>query len=572
MPIYRKQKTLLDILEKEGFLSKKQTEELSEELSRKGRKKGELNKILVQKYGLSEENIARCLAKQFDCPYYDLKKHKGKPEPELLTKIPRSLAKRYLALPLKIENNELTVAMADPSNILALDELAIRTGMKIRKVISTSPDILEAIAAFYLGKSEVDIGEVMEEIDARYLRVEKIEIEDQDVTEESAPIVKLVNSLITEAKKRGASDVHIEPTETEMIVRYRIDGILHDAYNVPKHAQNALISRVKIMTDLDIAEHRRPQDGRIKFKKYANLDIDLRVGVSPMIYGEKIVMRILDRAASIIDLDRMGFSDDNLKRYLAMIHKPYGMILHVGPTGSGKTTTLYSALNEINSREVNIHTAEDPVEYTLSGINQLPVRPNIGVTFASALRSFLRQDPDIIMVGEIRDFETAQIAVEAALTGHLVFSTLHTNDAAGTVVRLLDMGIEPFLVASSILCVVAQRLVRRICEHCKVSYTITKGELANLGLMINEDKMELCKGKGCPDCDGTGYKGRLGIHEVLTMNEGLKGLILKRASSDEIKKEAMKSGMKNLYEDALIKMASGITTPQEIMRVTMETI
>lgn len=571
MPIYRKQKTILDILEKEGFLSKKQIEELSGELSRK-RKKGELNKTLVQRYGLSRENIARCLAKQFDCPYYDLKKYKGKPEPELLEKIPRSLAKRYLTIPLKIENNQLTVAMADPSNILALDELAIRTGMKIQKVISVSSDILEAIEVFYLGKSEVDIGEVMEEVDARYLRVEKIEIKDQDVTEESAPIVKLVNSLITEAKKRGASDVHIEPTETGMIVRYRIDGILHDAYNVPKHAQNALISRVKIMTDLDIAERRRPQDGRIKFKKFGNLDIDLRVGVSPMLYGEKIVMRILDRTASIIDLEHMGFSDDNLKRYREMIRKPYGMILHVGPTGSGKTTTLYSALNEINSREVNIHTAEDPVEYTLPGINQLPIRANIGVTFANALRSFLRQDPDIIMIGEIRDFETAQIAVEAALTGHLVFSTLHTNDSAGTVVRLLDMGIEPFLVASSVLCVVAQRLVRRICEHCKISYTMTKEELATLGLTINDDKMELYKGKGCPDCDGTGYKGRLGIHEVLTMNERIKTLILKRTPSDEIKRDSMESGMKSLYEDALAKMTSGITTPQEVMRVTMEAV
>ncbi|MCK4244920.1 MAG: Flp pilus assembly complex ATPase component TadA [Candidatus Omnitrophica bacterium] len=572
MALYQKQKTLTDILEEEGLLNKKQIEELTEETLRKKRKKGELFKTLVQKYGLKEEDLAYSLAKQFGCPYFDLKKHKEKPEAELLKKIPKSWAKRHLALPLKVENNELTITMADPTNILVLDELAVRTGMKIQKVVSTSSDILEAIETFYLGKSAVDIGEVMEEIDARYLQVEKIEIEDKDVTEESAPIVKLVNSFIAEARKRGASDVHIEPTETGMIVRYRIDGILKDIYNIPKHAQNALISRVKIMTDLDIAEHRRPQDGRINFKKYGNLDIDLRVGISPMLYGEKIVMRILDKAVSIMNLDRMGFSQDNLERYRAMIHKPYGMILHVGPTGSGKTTTLYSALSEINSRDVNIQTAEDPVEYTLSGINQLQVRSNIGVTFASALRSFLRQDPDIIMVGEIRDFETAQIAVEAALTGHLVFSTLHTNDAAGTVVRLLDMGIEPFLAASSILCVVAQRLVRRICESCKVSYLATKEELAGLGLTIKEDKIKLYKGKGCPDCDGTGYKGRLGIHEVLTMNEELKNLILKRASSDEIKEEAMRSGMKSLYEDALVKMASGITTPQEVMRVTMEAV
>jgi len=326
------------------------------------------------------------------------------------------------------------------------------------------------------------------------------------------------------------------------------------------------------MTDLDIAEHRRPQDGRIQFKKYSNVDIDLRVGISPMIYGEKIVMRILDKTAAIISLDRMGFSENNLARYRAMIHKPYGMVLHVGPTGSGKTTTLYSALNEINSREVNIQTAEDPVEYTLSGINQLPVRSDIGVTFANALRSFLRQDPDIIMVGEIRDFETAQIAVEAALTGHLVFSTLHTNDAVGTVVRLMDMGIEPFLVASSLLCIVAQRLVRRICEHCKNSYTATKEELASLGLSIAEDKMKFYKGKGCPECDGTGYKGRLGIHEVLTMNEELKNLIAKRASNKQITEEAIKSGMKTIYEDGLAKISSGITTPQEVLRVTMETV
>ncbi|HCG77310.1 MAG: type II secretion system protein GspE [bacterium (Candidatus Ratteibacteria) CG_4_10_14_3_um_filter_41_18] len=571
MALYQKQKTFADILEEEGLLNKKQIQEISGEIFQK-KKKGELFKILAQKYGLNEENVARCLAKEFNCPYYDLKKYKEKPEAELLRKIPKSFAKRHLILPLKIENNELTVAMADPSNILALDELAVKTGVKIRKVVSTSSNILEIIETFYSGKGEINIGEVMDEIDARYLRVEKIEIKDQDVTEESAPIVKLVNSVISEAKKRGASDIHVEATETGMIVRYRIDGILHDAYNVPKHAQNALISRIKIMTDLDIAEHRRPQDGRIQFKKYGNVDIDLRVGISPMIYGEKIVMRILDKTAAIISLDRMGFSENNLARYRAMIHKPYGMVLHVGPTGSGKTTTLYSALNEINSREVNIQTAEDPVEYTLSGINQLPVRSDIGVTFANALRSFLRQDPDIIMVGEIRDFETAQIAVEAALTGHLVFSTLHTNDAVGTVVRLMDMGIEPFLVASSLLCIVAQRLVRRICEHCKNSYTATKEELASLGLSIAEDKMKFYKGKGCPECDGTGYKGRLGIHEVLTMNEELKNLIAKRASNKQITEEAIKSGMKTIYEDGLAKISSGITTPQEVLRVTMETV
>jgi len=571
MALYQKQKTFAHILEEEGLLNKKQIQEISGEIFQK-KKKGELFKILAQKYGLNEENVARCLAKEFNCPYYDLKKYKEKPEAELLRKIPKSFAKRHLILPLKIENNELTVAMADPSNILALDELAVKTGVKIRKVVSTSSNILEIIETFYSGKGEINIGEVMDEIDARYLRVEKIEIKDQDVTEESAPIVKLVNSVISEAKKRGASDIHVEATETGMIVRYRIDGILHDAYNVPKHAQNALISRIKIMTDLDIAEHRRPQDGRIQFKKYGNVDIDLRVGISPMIYGEKIVMRILDKTAAIISLDRMGFSENNLARYRAMIHKPYGMVLHVGPTGSGKTTTLYSALNEINSREVNIQTAEDPVEYTLSGINQLPVRSDIGVTFANALRSFLRQDPDIIMVGEIRDFETAQIAVEAALTGHLVFSTLHTNDAVGTVVRLMDMGIEPFLVASSLLCIVAQRLVRRICEHCKNSYTATKEELASLGLSIAEDKMKFYKGKGCPECDGTGYKGRLGIHEVLTMNEELKNLIAKRASNKQITEEAIKSGMKTIYEDGLAKISSGITTPQEVLRVTMETV
>jgi len=571
MALYQKQKTFADILEEEGLLNKKQIQEISGEIFQK-KKKGELFKIWAQKYGLNEENVARCLAKEFNCPYYDLKKYKEKPEAELLRKIPKSFAKRHLILPLKIENNELTVAMADPSNILALDELAVKTGVKIRKVVSTSSNILEIIETFYSGKGEINIGEVMAEIDARYLRVEKIEIKDQDVTEESAPIVKLVNSVISEAKKRGASDIHVEATETGMIVRYRIDGILHDAYNVPKHAQNALISRIKIMTDLDIAEHRRPQDGRIQFKKYGNVDIDLRVGISPMIYGEKIVMRILDKTAAIISLDRMGFSENNLARYRAMIHKPYGMVLHVGPTGSGKTTTLYSALNEINSREVNIQTAEDPVEYTLSGINQLPVRSDIGVTFANALRSFLRQDPDIIMVGEIRDFETAQIAVEAALTGHLVFSTLHTNDAVGTVVRLMDMGIEPFLVASSLLCIVAQRLVRRICEHCKNSYTATKEELASLGLSIAEDKMKFYKGKGCPECDGTGYKGRLGIHEVLTMNEELKNLIAKRASNKQITEEAIKSGMKTIYEDGLAKISSGITTPQEVLRVTMETV
>lgn len=570
MPVFNRKKKLTDIIREAGLLDENKFKEALEKQAHSDTKK-ELKDILVSDYGVSEEEFTKnCLSKFYEVEYLDLKSLYVKID--LLNLLPREMAERYGVFPVKLEGDNLTLAMVNPQNIIAIDDIAIKTKKKLKCLLASEVAIKEMVKKYFRGQN---IGEVMREVDESYKKRKEEDKEEvlgeieKGVDESSAPIVRLANSFIETAYKKGASDIHLEPTEKDMEVRYRVDGVLHKAHELPKHVERAMVARFKIMSNLDIAERRLPQDGRIKFSDFnPDIDIELRVSVIPVIFGEKIVMRLLDKSSTNIGLGKLGFSENNAKLYRWMITQAYGMVLHVGPTGSGKTTTLYAALTEINTPEVNIQTAEDPVEYILAGINQLHVKSDIGLTFAQALRSFLRQDPDIIMVGEIRDVETAQIAIEAALTGHLVFSTLHTNDAAGTITRLLDMGVEPFLVSSSILGVCAQRLLRRICDKCKESYEVKGKELEGFGFKEKKDKVVLYRGKGCDNCDNLGYRGRLGIHELLVMNDDIRHLILKRASATEIKEAAIKAGMITLYEDGLNKALKGITTVEEVLSVT----
>lgn len=557
-----KERNIGEILCEQGVITPQQ---LSQALQKQKQQGVILREVLQKDYKVSEESLAQAVAEQLDIPYLGVEAIE--PEPEVLDKIPSSVARQYKVLPLKQKGDRLLVAMADPQNILLLDELAIRTRAKIVPVVSASQAILSAISRCYKGG---EVEGAMEAVVEKYKpEVKEIKIEGE-ISEGSAPIIKLANSVIEEAYRKKASDIHIEPREKGALVRYRIDGMLQEAVHVPEQAKSPLVARYKIMTNLDIAEHRKPQDGRIGFKKFnKNVDIDLRVSTAPMADGEKVVMRILDKKSTMVGIEGLGFSEENLAKFREAITKPYGMILLVGPTGSGKTTTLYAALTGINKPDVNILTAEDPIEYRLKGINQLQVRASIGLTFANTLRSFLRQDPDIIMVGEIRDLETALIAIEAALTGHLLFSTLHTNNAPATVTRLTEMGIDPFLIADSLLCVVAQRLARRICSNCKAPYTPSEEKLRRLGLDPAAGS-QLYKGEGCAECNYTGYKGRLGIHELLVMSGELRELILNKAPVTQLRETAIKSGMKTLFQDGIEKMLAGYTTPEEVLRVTME--
>jgi type IV pilus assembly protein PilB len=463
--------------------------------------------------------------------------------------------------------------MADPSNVFAIDDVKFMTGYNVEPVVASETSIDAAIAEHY-GESDA-LQTVLDSltVDDSGLNLiedteEEIDLDDLKQAVEEAPVVKLVNLILSEAIDRGGSDVHIEPYEKNYRVRYRIDGILYDVMQPPPKLKAALSSRIKIMAELDIAERRLPQDGRIKLK-IRGKQVDLRVSTLPTIYGEKIVMRILDKSSLNLDLTKLGFEPRALESFREAINSPYGMVLNTGPTGSGKTTTLYSALSAINSEDVNIMTVEDPVEYNLHGINQVHVRDEIGLTFASALRSFLRQDPDIVMVGEIRDFETAEIAVKAALTGHLVLSTLHTNDAPSTISRLLNMGVEPFLVSASVLLILAQRLCRRICLQCKEEEHIPAPALVKIGFSEQEAASLKCfKGKGCSTCNNTGYKGRIALYEVLPVTEEIKELILEGASAAEIKSASIRLGMRTLRMSGLQKLQEGITTVEEVLRVT----
>jgi type IV pilus assembly protein PilB len=486
--------------------------------------------------------------------------------------IPEEVALKHSIMPVNRAGSTLVIATSDPSNIFAIDDIKFLTGYNVEVVVAAEEQIKRAIDRYYDKTSSLD--DVMADFDDSDLEI----IQDDDDVDvnalakesEDAPVVKLVNLILTDAIKKTASDIHVEPYEKEFRVRYRIDGVLYEVMKPPMKLKNAIVSRLKIMSELDIAERRLPQDGRIKLKLGRGKEMDYRVSVLPTLFGEKTVLRLLDKSNLQLDMTKLGFEPEQLDVFKSAIHQPYGMVLVTGPTGSGKTTTLYSALSELNKVSENISTAEDPVEFNLSGINQVQMHEDIGLNFAAALRSFLRQDPDIIMVGEIRDFETAEIAVKAALTGHMVLSTLHTNDAPSTINRLLNMGIEPFLVASSVNCIVAQRLARRICDECKEpDPEVTIEGLVGAGMAEAEAKsVTPYKGRGCRMCSETGYRGRIAIYEVMRIGEELKEFVLNGASTTELKRESIRLGMLTLRRSALNKLGEGITTLKEVFRVS----
>jgi len=526
-----------------------------------------LERLLLDLGFISEDDLQPLLARYLGVPAVSKKDFPGAPVP--LGKVSLKYLRRVKAMPLGQTNGSLAVAMADPADLNAIQGLELATGLTIEPQLARERDILEGLEAAYgTGASAGADGELGEgviigedEEDVAHLR---------DLASE-APVIRLVNNLINRAVEQRASDIHVEPFENELKVRYRIDGVLHDVDTPPRRLQAAIVSRIKIMAKLNIAERRLPQDGRIKLRLMGK-EIDLRVSTLPTLYGESVVLRILDRSSIVVTLEHLGFPEDTLAQFEDLIRRPYGMILVTGPTGSGKTTTLYGALDKINSPDKKIITIEDPVEYQLFGVNQIHVKPAIGLTFANGLRSIVRQDPDVIMVGEIRDAETAEIAIQAALTGHLVFSTLHTNDAAGAVSRLLEMGVEDYLLASSLLGVLAQRLVRRICKQCRQVAQADNSALRELVGGNGGATVQVYEGKGCEECAHTGYHGRCGIYELLLVNETTRQLILKRSSADIIREAAVKQGMRTLREDGWRTVRAGTTTVAEVVRVTQEEV
>jgi type IV pilus assembly protein PilB len=533
---------------------------------------GRLGTILMKRGLVKEEDVSRCLGEHYGIPYVDL--HAQPIDPEVIHLLHPSLVQKHLVIPVATSGTTLTVAMADPTNVLAVDDIKFMTGMKIELLVATESAIRHAIERYY--DSSETLQNVMASIEDAGMEVMEdqedanLNISDLKQAVEEAPVVKLVNLILAEAIKKGASDIHAEPYEKVFRIRFRIDGVLYEVMTPPMSLKNAIISRLKIMANLDISERRLPQDGRMKVR-YKGREVDFRVSTLPTLFGEKVVMRLLDRSNLKLDLSKLGFDPKALADFEAAIRAPYGMILVTGPTGSGKTTTLYSALDRLNQPETNIMTAEDPVEFNIKGINQVQIRDGIGLNFAAALRSFLRQDPDVIMVGEIRDYETAEIAVKAALTGHLVLSTLHTNDAPSAVTRLLNMGIEPFLVASSVLLILAQRLLRRICIHCKTPIIVQPNALMDIGLTADEAASITCyKGQGCDACSGTGYRGRIAIYEVMVLSPELRDAVLSGASALEIKRGAIQQGMQTLRMSGLKKLQEGITTVEEVVRVTFK--
>lgn len=572
MEIVTPHKKLGELLVGLGFLTKEQLDIVLEEQKKTGKKLGE---ILLEHKLVDEEILFAVLAKQFKIPYISLSEY-GDISPNVISLLPEKLVKTYQVIPIDFDSstNTITVAMFDPLDLIAIDNLKLVTKCNIKVVVARKNEILEAINKYYEKKETIE--EIEKQAEKEFdISETKIIEEQQDVTElelqvDAAPIVKAVNYIIEQALNMSASDILIEPQEKQVRIRYRIDGIFHDQKPLPKKLLPSIVARIKIMGKMDITERRKPQDGRIRVN-YSNRQINLRVSTIPTSYGEKVAIRILDSQALILPLSELGFEEEQLKLFEKAIKQPYGMILVCGPTGSGKTTTLYSALNALNNPDVNIMTVEDPVEAVIYGINQVNVNEKAGLTFASALRAFLRQDPDIIMVGEIRDRETIEIAINAALTGHLVFATLHTNDAASAVTRLINMGVEPFLIASTLSIVISQKLLRKVCKYCRQQYKLPLKQLVPLGITpeMVKDAQEIIvyKGIGCEKCQG-GYKGRVGIFEVLDCNDKIKELILKKATHFEIKQTARKNGMITLREAALKKLLLGITTVEEILKNT----
>jgi type IV pilus assembly protein PilB len=552
-----------DILVREGLITQEQLKKALQEQKSSGMR---LGYTLVKLGFIEETEVTKMLARQYRMPAVDLSRFEV--DPKILKLIPPDIAQKHTVLPLKREGRTLTVAIADPNNVAAIEDIKFITRCDVFPVIAGEYTLRNAIDRYY-EQSDAQLQNLLKSVEAEedLEVVEDTEDEDVKASElaDDAPVVKLINGLLTDAVKRGASDVHIEPFEHEMRVRYRVDGALHEVMKPPVKMRAALTSRVKIMAQLNIAERRVPQDGRIKLKMGSRV-IDFRVSTLPVLFGEKIVLRILDKGNLTLDLATFGFEPKAQADLLKAILNPYGMVLVTGPTGSGKTTTLYSALSKINTVDVNIMTAEDPVEYNLLGINQVLVRNEVGMTFAAALKAFLRQDPNIIMVGEIRDLETGSIAIKAALTGHLVLSTLHTNDAPSTITRMVDMGIEPFNVASAVNLIVAQRLVRRICKECKKEHEYTPEEMHAFG--IDKKVGPFFKGAGCDTCAGSGYKGRQGLYEVMALSSPLRRGILKGGSTEELRDIAVQEGMLTLRMDGMVKVKKGVTTLEEVVKET----
>jgi type IV pilus assembly protein PilB len=553
-------KQLGDILLDNGLATRAQLTEAFEEHQRLGRS---LGRVLVDKGILSESQLVAALAQQIGLRFVDLTEFPV--DGSAVARVPESVCRRHTALPIGYEDGRLLVAMADPANVFAIDDIRSLTGLEVKPLVATRGDVVQAIDRFQRADSDLD--DLSASIDTAE--------DNQDLASvkevlEDAPIVKFVNLLVNQAVGDRASDIHVEPNESDLRIRFRIDGVLHEVMRSPRSIQAGVISRLKVMADINIAERRVPQDGRITMK-VAGRSIDLRVATLPTVYGEKVVMRILDKTQAILKLEDLGFAEESHARFQSCYTKPYGTILVTGPTGSGKSTTLYATLNQLNTPDRNIITVEDPVEYRLPGINQVQIHPKAGLTFAGALRSILRADPDIVLVGEIRDKETAVIAIEAALTGHLVLSTLHTNDAASTPMRLVEMGVEPFLVTSALDCVVAQRLARRLCDKCKEPYQPTEAELMAASWPAEElaagEWPTLHRAIGCGSCGRTGYRGRFGLHEVMAMSEEIERCIIERRSSEDIQKVALMQGMVSMRVDGLRKAAKGHTSLEEIFRV-----
>jgi len=556
-----------NFLVREGLITPEQLENALQEQKANG---GMLGSNLVRMGYIEEAELMEFLSKQFGVPSTDPSKLDV--DPEVIEMIPGNIVQKYRIVPISLEGQTLTIAMVDPSNIFIIDDIKFLTRKNIRVTVATESSIKSAMDRFYDAGAALE--DVMQEFDEDGVDVvqgaEDIDLGELESAAEQAPVVKLVNLILVDAIKKMASDIHIEPYEKSFRVRYRIDGVLYEVMKPPMKLKNALISRVKIMSRLDIAERRLPQDGRIKLKTKGK-EMDFRVSVLPTLFGEKVVLRLLDKSNLQLDMTKLGFEPKQLANFQEAIHKPFGMVLVTGPTGSGKTTTLYSALSELNKTTENISTAEDPVEFNLGGINQVQIHEAIGLSFAACLRSFLRQDPDIIMVGEVRDFETAEISIKAALTGHMVLSTLHTNDAPSTVNRMLNMGVEPFLVSSAVNLILAQRLARRVCVDCKEEIDIPKETLLDLGVPEEEVGSFKCyHGLGCTTCSQTGYKGRIALYEVMPMYEEIKELVLVGASSTEIKREAVRLGMLTLRQSGINKLKEGITTVEEVVRCSVK--
>jgi len=561
-----------DLLVADGLLT---AEQLKKALAEQKGSPEKIGSVLVRLNFVNEDQLIGFLSRQYGVPSITLAQLDI--ESDVLKLVPAPIARKYEVIPVRKMGNSLALAMADPTNVFALDDISFMTNLQVLPLVASQTAIKKAIDRNYESKTEA-ISSVLSDMQTDLGNVEVVEDGEEgakvDVFElkesaDEAPVVKLVNMVLVDAIQKGASDIHFESYEKIFRIRFRMDGVLHEMLAPPKRLESAILSRLKIMSNLDIAERRMPQDGRIKLR-YNTREIDFRVSTLPTIFGEKAVLRILDKDALKLDMTQLGFDEWSLEKFSAVIHQPYGMVLITGPTGSGKTTTLYSAIHTINSPDVNIMTAEDPVEYNLKGVNQVQINEGIGRTFSAALRSFLRQDPDVILVGETRDLETAQISIRAALTGHLVFSTLHTNDCPSTIARLLDMGIPPFLVASSLLLLLAQRLGRKVCRACREPYDADEESLVPYGhVPSGKGKVQFYKGKGCATCNFTGMKGRVAIYEVMPISEELRDAILKNASTAELRSMAQSQGMRSLRQAGLMKVLEGTTTVEEVLRVTL---